>query len=100
MKQLVRARDRNLKWVELWLLALLDKYKFSISLSKYTFDIKCVVRRDEMAFNIKCSNCKYEEEKNDAFSKKDDISIEITGEEIVRIRCNFCGNEIFSHYDC
>ncbi|WP_157452332.1 hypothetical protein [Bacillus sp. J33] len=53
-----------------------------------------------MAFNIKCSNCKYEEEKNDAFSKKDDISIEITGEEIVRIRCNFCGNEIFSHYDC
>lgn len=52
-----------------------------------------------MGFDVKCNKCKYDESKKDNFSKVDDISIEIVGEEIVRIKCCFCNNEVYSGYE-
>lgn len=52
-----------------------------------------------MSFHIKCNKCGYHEDIKENFFKKDDISIEIVGEEIVRIKCNFCNNEIYSSYE-
>lgn len=52
-----------------------------------------------MSFSIKCNTCKYSEEKKDEFWKKDDISVEIIGDDIVKITCGFCRNEITSFND-
>lgn len=52
-----------------------------------------------MSFQIKCNKCNSEIEIKENFFKKEDISIEITGEEIVRIKCSFCKNEIYSSHD-
>ncbi|MEK3995646.1 hypothetical protein MKY29_12895 [Psychrobacillus sp. FSL K6-2365] len=49
-----------------------------------------------MDFTIKCNKCGYLEKIEENFFKKDDISIEIVGEEVVRIKCSFCNNEVYS----